>query len=482
MWEGAPTGDALLDALTGSPPRRSTLGARLLGELLASPGESQRPAAGGGAAVTAGPGGEVARAGPRTPQHADLCQPPGLPAAEGPRLDAAAGGGAAVTAGPGGRGARAGPGTPWHTDLCQQRAPPDAGGPQLAAGAEGGAAVRLGPGGQRARAGRLAPQRADLCQQPGLPAAAAAESARQAARGGAAATAGPGGQGARAGQGAPLRADLCQQPGQPAESPRPAAAAAEGPFIEARPRSRSRGRAAARWEAGWDASRMVLLASLDAWPLALAAWQGATSISAEEVLERARWVVEREARVGGRAYIGSTSDPAWRYRGGRYLVEDPSGPPGASMTRCMEGHRHKWQHMEVLGCWPDAECASMEKQCIESVMQSHPCRLTNKAAGAFGLAIRRYEYSFVYICFGQQRGYPPPLPSAASTSFRLPVKGPSTLIAPRSSPQLDPPRRTTRRARERGVAGAGPSQTKIDWIRPRPKTIKQHLRLHISQC
>ena len=153
---------------------------------------------------------------------------------------------------------------------------------------------------------------------------------------------------------------------------------------------------------------MVLLASLDAWPLALAAWQGATSISAEEVLERARWVVEREARVGGRAYIGSTSDPAWRYRGGRYLVEDPSGPPGASMTRCMEGHRHKWQHMEVLGCWPDAECASMEKQCIESVMQSHPCRLTNKAAGAFGLAIRRYEYSFVYICFGLQRGYPPP--------------------------------------------------------------------------
>ena len=243
-----------------------------------------------------------------------------------------------------------------------------------------------------------------------------------------------------------------------------------------------RHRSAALWEHAQHGATLVMDQALNKFPGDIQVIKPFILVSEEDVTERARSCVQKIVGVGGRAYIGSTSDPAWRYRGGRYLVEDPSGPPGASMTRCMEGHRHKWQHMEVLGCWPDAECASMEKQCIESVMQSHPCRLTNKAAGAFGLAIRRYEYSFVYICFGQQRGYPPPLPSAASTSFRLPVKGPSTLIAPRSSPQLDPPRRTTRRARERGVAGAGPSQTKIDWIRPRPKTIKQHLRLHISQC
>ena len=138
--------------------------------------------------------------------------------------------------------------------------------------------------------------------------------------------------------------------------------------------------------------------ALGAWPSAIDCWKEARARSVEELLGRMRAVAQREARIGGRAYVGSTSDPAWRWQGGYYEAADPRGPPGASVRRYMAGHRHQWRRMEVVGSWRDAECGQMEEAALRELNRVCPGRLTNIATDARGLEIRAFKYSFVYIC------------------------------------------------------------------------------------
>ena len=78
----------------------------------------------------------------------------------------------------------------------------------------------------------------------------------------------------------------------------------------------------ARWEDGRLGAVEVAAQALEAgtveaaWP-AGAAW---LELPLPALLSRALEVAQREGRGGGRAYIGSTSDPAWRWDGGWYRM------------------------------------------------------------------------------------------------------------------------------------------------------------------
>ena len=97
------------------------------------------------------------------------------------------------------------------------------------------------------------------------------------------------------------------------------------------------------------------------------------------------------------AYIGSTSDPEWRWVGGwSYLDEDTEG--ATDTRRHMQGHSHRWQHMHVIGAWPDKVAARMEILAIQAGREILGTFLANKVDDARGLRIRRYGYSFIYVC------------------------------------------------------------------------------------
>ena len=64
----------------------------------------------------------------------------------------------------------------------------------------------------------------------------------------------------------------------------------------------------------------------------------------------------------------------------------------------MDGHRLSYQRMYVLGAWPDAVCAEMEKVAIGIGEAALGILLQNKCKDARGLEIRPYGYSFVYLC------------------------------------------------------------------------------------
>lgn len=123
----------------------------------------------------------------------------------------------------------------------------------------------------------------------------------------------------------------------------------------------------------------------------------------QRVHEETIWVT----RGGRPAYIGSTSDPGWRWRGGWYLQSE-GGRNGRDIDnggdwRFLPGHHLEWRSMLVLGCWPDPEAALMERDAIAKGRVSAPGRLTNKASDARGLEIRPHSFSFVYICFDKNR-------------------------------------------------------------------------------
>eukprot|EP00959_Pyramimonas_sp_CCMP1952_P325561 6813977-Pyramimonas_sp.AAC.1 len=77
----------------------------------------------------------------------------------------------------------------------------------------------------------------------------------------------------------------------------------------------------ARWADAREGAIECMAQALQRWPRALevpaSRW---LEVSLETLLERAIQVARREAGVGGRCYIGSTSDPGWRWEGGWYLV------------------------------------------------------------------------------------------------------------------------------------------------------------------
>ena len=118
-----------------------------------------------------------------------------------------------------------------------------------------------------------------------------------------------------------------------------------------------------------------------------------------ELLARVRAGLRRAARQGdGAAYVGSTSDPGWRWKGGATLAED-----GANV---MVGHITRWQRMVVLGAWPDKRCATMEVAAIAEARLAEQeyiepaLVIANRADDARGLHDRGHQqYSFVYLCW-----------------------------------------------------------------------------------
>ena len=160
----------------------------------------------------------------------------------------------------------------------------------------------------------------------------------------------------------------------------------------------------ARWEDGRLGAVEVAAQALEAgtveaaWP-AGAAW---LELPLPALLSRAFELAQREGRGGGRAYIGSTSDPAWRWEGGWYFPSEENGRRAVQGGRAwMDGHKLRWRRMAILGAWRDADTATAEQQCIRYVQASAPGVLTNIATDARGLSRRPHAYSFVYVCFGQ---------------------------------------------------------------------------------
>ena len=124
-----------------------------------------------------------------------------------------------------------------------------------------------------------------------------------------------------------------------------------------------------RWQDGRHGAMTVMAQALQKWPRSLeAAWPrgGAwLELSLPSLLERALEVADREWRVGGRAYIGSTSDPAWRWRGGWYRSAGVGRgrPDGWAF---LAGHHEEWRHMIVVGSWPDAWCGRVETKILQA--------------------------------------------------------------------------------------------------------------------
>ena len=166
----------------------------------------------------------------------------------------------------------------------------------------------------------------------------------------------------------------------------------------------------ARWQDGRSGAIEVMAQSLEKWPRALevpkSRW---LEIPLETLLERAKRVARREAGVGGRCYIGSTSDPGWRWEGGWYLAapgEDERrqrrAEGGDGEWAWMDGHQRKWRRMTVLGSWRDKDTAACEAAAIASTLAAVPPNtLTDRCTDARGLSIRTRAYSFVYICIDQ---------------------------------------------------------------------------------
>jgi len=99
---------------------------------------------------------------------------------------------------------------------------------------------------------------------------------------------------------------------------------------------------------------------------ALDAWRGAwLELPLDLLLSRVREVACRERQLGDRAYVGSTSDPAWRWEGGWYLPSEGGHRRRAgSDWAYLDGHRKQWRRMSILGSWRDADTAAFETEAI----------------------------------------------------------------------------------------------------------------------
>ena len=144
-----------------------------------------------------------------------------------------------------------------------------------------------------------------------------------------------------------------------------------------------------------EAAVMVMRQASQRWPpvLASALDAGFLDLEVADLRWRVRETLRRHVGVGGRAYIGSTSDPGWRWGGGRFIRS-------SGEWAFMPGHRlGGWRLMSVLGAWPDRRCAELEPMAIEEGEAFLDDGLANVARDARGLEIRAFPgYSFIYVC------------------------------------------------------------------------------------
>ena len=102
-------------------------------------------------------------------------------------------------------------------------------------------------------------------------------------------------------------------------------------------------------------------------------------------------------------YVGSTTSPQWRWKGGWYYASSvgPHDDTPPNEQEFMPGHMLKWRSMVVLGAWLDAITPKMETTAIAACKKIAREWCANIADDARGLPYRSpFAFSFVYICVG----------------------------------------------------------------------------------
>ena len=94
-------------------------------------------------------------------------------------------------------------------------------------------------------------------------------------------------------------------------------------------------------------------------------------------------------------YIGTTSDPSWRFLGHGCFVRDCDDSRGP-----MRAHCEDYTVMHVIACLPDRECAAAETIAINDCRNECAANMNNKVNDARGLEVRSFRYSYLYVCIG----------------------------------------------------------------------------------
>ena len=142
-----------------------------------------------------------------------------------------------------------------------------------------------------------------------------------------------------------------------------------------------------RWDIARDEAEMVLSAAC----AEVRVLRPCLDIAVAGLLARVSCGLrEARSRGDGTCYIGSTSDPLWRWQGGLSWRGD------ALFPERMPGHRSRWRTMIVVGGWPDRDCREAEVTALRVAAPSG--QLTNRVLDARGLGVRPHAYSFVYVC------------------------------------------------------------------------------------
>ena len=84
-------------------------------------------------------------------------------------------------------------------------------------------------------------------------------------------------------------------------------------------------------------------------------------------------------------YVGVTSDPSWRWRGGK------------AERGVMRGHCKRFSEMVILAVRPPKSAAPLEKMLIESAKASYGGRCMNKVKDSRGFS--KDAVGFLYIVF-----------------------------------------------------------------------------------
>ena len=92
-------------------------------------------------------------------------------------------------------------------------------------------------------------------------------------------------------------------------------------------------------------------------------------------------------------YIGTTSDPSWRFLGHGCFVRDCDDSRGP-----MRAHCEDYTVMHVIACLPDRECAAAETIAINDCRNECAANMNNKVNDARGLEVRSFRYSYLYVC------------------------------------------------------------------------------------
>ena len=162
------------------------------------------------------------------------------------------------------------------------------------------------------------------------------------------------------------------------------------------PRLASATRNVLRWASGRDDARQLVDAARQIRYLAVAHDWLEPRERVESRVSKIVHAEERQYKRGKRAsvfYVGSTSDPTWRWQGGHY-----HRAPDGELTY-MPGHRLAYNRMYIIGCWPDSQAAAIEVRAITAArICCKASRVANIALDARGLELRPYAYSFVYVC------------------------------------------------------------------------------------